>query len=121
MKKILFFAAFAVMLITGASLTSCNKASDKLQELKGVVVSLDANRGIDTIRSMKVLADSDTLVFTVFTADYPNGIMIPGDSVDINYKNDGSDTLRAMIVTVKTKPSKEVDLDTLKDKPILTR
>ena len=119
MKKIfrLLLSVFAFALIAG-TVTSCKP---KLKHTKGVVIDFDASRLLDTLRSVRVLADGDTLVFNVGIANFTNGFVTSGDSVEVDYHKWHGDTLRAIVVQVKPRPAKEVDLDTLKNKPLLTR
>lgn len=113
----LLIPAFVLLLVLG-SITSCKP---KLKQAKGVVTNIDASRLLDTIHSVRVLADGDTLLFNVKDADYTNGFVVQGDSVTIDYYKGHGDTLRAIVVAVKPRPAKVIDLDTLKDKPLLTR
>lgn len=115
----LLMTTAAVVLAFG-SLTSCK--DNKLHEKKGVVTYIDSNSYGDTIRSMKVLVDgTDTVTFNMFNTRYNNGVMIDGDSVTVYYTKMKSDTLRAELVYTHIKPSKQVDLDSLKNNKILTR
>lgn len=116
MKKYLF-AAFAIVL-TISTFTSCK---EKLKDATGVVTSVETSYMGDTIKSMKLFNGEDTLVFSLDQAQYSNGLMIKGDSVDIGYVKGNGDTLRALLVHVKPTPAKVIDIETDTTKTLLTR
>lgn len=113
------------MLFAGFTLTGChNKRAPEGKKggVKGVVTSLDVSKRGDTIRSMKVLVDDDTLVFNMRTAILDNEMVTSHDSVHVNYLNDGhGDTLRALDVRVIPQPGKIVSLDSMKHNKLITR
>ncbi len=101
------FALTAICLATLGSLSSCK---EKLKEVKGVVTDVETSRLVDTIKSMKIYDGQDTLLFGLKDAEYNNGLMVKGDSVQVNYIKGHGDTLRALLVYVKPTPSKTIDL-----------
>lgn len=111
----IFVVSFVLLFFVGA-ITSCK---EKIKSLRGMVSNVEYKE--DTIINISVANSSDTLVFNMDRAQFNNGIMIPGDSVIVDYYNGKNDTMRCAYVTLLPKVSKEVDLDTLKDKPLLTR
>lgn len=122
MRKIVW--AIVAILVVSVSLTGCNsEKKDKNGSVTGAVTSVDASRLGDTIRSMKVVVDDgDTLIFNMHTAKYDNELMVPDDSVVVNYVDDGhSDTLRALDVTVIPRKGTVVNLDSMRHNKLITR
>lgn len=119
MKKTLFtFIAGALILIGIGSLTSCKP---KMKDVKGVVTKIDATPLLDTIRSVKVYADGDTLLFNVDSVRYSNGIMQEGDSVEVYYIKGHKDTLLALVLNVKPPKPNVADPALMKNNKLLTR
>ena len=114
MKKFVFVWIALISIIF--SLSSCK---EKIKDVEGVVTSVDING--DTIRSMKVFNGEDTLIFTVKDAQYDNGVMLANDNVKVHYLSGNGDTLRAVLVYVKPRPSKVIELEPDSTKPLLTR
>ena len=114
MKKFVFVWIALISIIF--SLSSCK---EKIKDVEGVVTSVDING--DTIRSMKVFNGEDTLIFTVKDAQYDNGVMLANDNVKVHYLSGNGDTLRAVLVYVKPRPSKVIELKPDRTKPLLTR
>lgn len=116
-KLLVVFSAFLLTL----GVASCGK-DNKLHDTKGVVTEVNGSRFGDSIYSVKVLADGDTLLFTVWDSEFTNGIMTVGDSVTVYYTKGNKDTLVSRVMYVHPKPSKVIDKDTInKSKPLLTR
>lgn len=99
-------------------LVSCK---EKLKKVSGVVTSVETSYIGDTVKSMRLYDGEDTLVFALREAQYNNGMMLKGDSVDVHYIKGRGDTLRAMLVFVKPAPAKVIDIKTDTTKEILTR
>lgn len=116
MKK--YLLALAAIVLTVSTFTSCK---EKLKDASGVVTSVEASYMGDTVKSMKIYDGEDTLLFSLDKAQYTNGLMIKGDSVDIGYVKGNGDTLRALLVHVKPAPAKVVDIKTDTTKTLLTR
>lgn len=116
MKK--YFFAWAILLGCVFSFASCQ---EKIKETQGVVTSVDGSQYGDTIRSMKMLADGDTLVFTLKDARFDNGVMLKGDRVKVHYISGNGDTLRALLVYVKPNPSKVIEIKQDTTKQLLSR
>lgn len=95
MKK-LILSLVALCALTSA-LTGC-KGQRELKELRGKVASV-AMAG-DSLTTMKVTVDADTLLLKLADARFTNGIMMGGDSVTVHYIEGRGDTLRALIVNV---------------------
>lgn len=116
MKKFVFVWIALISIIF--SLSSCK---EKIKDVEGVVTNVDINPDGDTIRSMKVFNGEDTLIFTVKDAQYANGVMLANDNVKVHYLSGNGDTLRAVLVYVKPRPSKVIELEPDSTKPLLTR
>ena len=65
----------------------------------------------DTVVSTLLAVDKDTLYFKLADARFVNGMMVPGDSVIINYIEGREDTLRALVVTILPKTPRYLELD----------
>ena len=94
------------MVVMG-SLSSCK---EKLKRVDGVVIDVEASQLMDTVKSMKLYDGEDTLLFGLKDAEYNNGIMVKGDSVQVHYIKGHGDSLRALLVYVKPRPSRVIDL-----------
>lgn len=116
MKKFVFVWIALISIIF--SLSSCK---EKIKDVEGVVTNVDFNSEGDSIRSMKVFNGEDTLIFTVKDAQYANGVMLANDNVKVHYLSGNGDTLRAVLVSVKPRPSKVIELKPDSTKPLLTR
>lgn len=116
MKK--YLIALAVVVLSFSIFTSCK---EKLKDASGIVTGLEASYMGDTVKSMKIYDGEDTLLFSLDKAQYTNGLMIKGDSVDVSYVKGNGDTLRALLVHVKPVPAKVINLDTDTTKTLLTR
>ena len=119
MKTSKYFLALAALgIATLGTLSSCK---EKLKEVEGVVTDVDASEMVDTIKSMKVYDGQDTLLFGLKDAEYNNGIMLKGDSVQVHYIKGHGDTLRALLVYVKPAPAKVIDLEKDTTKVLMTK
>ena len=78
-------------------LTGCG-GHRELKELRGMVASV-AMAG-DSLTTMKVTVDADTLLLKLADARFTNGVMMGGDSVTVHYIEGRGDTLRALLVNV---------------------
>ena len=78
--------------------------------MDGVVIDVEASQLMDTVKSMKLYDGEDTLLFGLKDAEYNNGIMVKGDSVQVHYIKGHGDSLRALLVYVKPRPSRVIDL-----------
>lgn len=98
MKK-LFYLFFSFCLF-GLTITGCHE--NKLKTVKGEVVNLDILN--DSILANLVLSvDGDSLVFSLKEAQYINSGIFSGDSVEIDYIEGKTDTLRAMLISIISK------------------
>lgn len=117
MKRKIHIIALVIMAIMGC-LTSCK---EKLNHVDGVVTEVEASQLMDTLKSMKLYDGEDTLLFGLQDAEYNNGIMVKGDSVQVHYIKGHGDTLRALLVYVKPRASKVIDLKVDTTQVLLTK
>lgn len=113
-KNILTFFAISICF----SFFSCK---EKLKQVDGVVTDVETSRLVDTVKSMKLYDGEDTLLFGLKDAEYNNGIMMKGDSVQVYYIKGYGATLRAMLVYVKPRPAKVIDITKDTTQVLLTR
>ena len=78
------------------SLVSCGKK--ELKNIRGMVKTVDVVH--DTIRNLTIVCGKDSMIFNLEEARFNNGIMVPHDSVIVDYIDGKTDTARAFIVTV---------------------
>ncbi len=116
MKK--YLIAFASVALLAGSLTSCK---EKLKNMDGVVTQVETSNLGDTVKSMRLYNGEDTLIFNLMEAEYNNGLMMKGDSVQVHYVKGHGDTLRALLVFVKPTPAKVIDVSKDTTKVLLTK
>lgn len=100
MRK-LFLSLLSVAGVLCLLFTSC---TSELQNVRGLVTDVQIRH--DSLLGMKLLNGSDTLLFRMTDARIQNGMMMPGDSVIVDYIEGRHDSLRALVVTFlpKTAP-----------------
>lgn len=96
-------------------LTGCKK---ELKNVRGVVKTVIIDN--DTLRSLTVMNGEDSIVFHLEDARFNNGLMVPRDSVIVDYIDGKNDTARALVVTVLPAAAKPIDLKDNKRKDLLT-
>ena len=98
--KMTFLFSFVVSALCLLSMSSCRE--EGLQNVRGEVRSVNIHR--DTLVSMTVNVNEagDTLLFYLSDARFQKGIMMPKDSVIVDYI-DRHDSLKALVVTVLPK------------------
>lgn len=57
----------------------------------------------DTLKNLTVMDGEDSIVFNLNEVRYNNGVMLPNDSVIVDYIDGKNDTARALVVTVLPK------------------
>lgn len=118
MRKYLFS-----LLALGLAACSLNSCKQKLKEVSGVVteVAMSGDYQSDTIHTMRIFNGEDTLLFSLKDAQYNNGVMLKGDSVQVGYIKGKGDTLRALLVYVKPAPAKVINIEVDTTKEVMTR
>ena len=116
MKKIVLFSVLSLVACV-LTLSGCREKG--LQNVRGEVKSVNVHK--DTLISMTVNVNEagDTLLFYLSDARFQQGIMMPKDSVIVDYI-DRRDSLKALVVTVLPKAipvSKPETSDTLVTAP----
>lgn len=84
------------------ALGSCGKK--ELKNVRGLVKSVQIDN--DTIRSLTVVCGEDSMIFNLDSARYNEGIMVPADSVIVDYIDGKGDTAIALVVTVLPRAAK---------------
>ena len=105
MKKVFLLAVLSLSLL---SIVSCG-GKQELKHTKGVVTSLVSHK--DSLVSARVVVESDTLLFQLADVRLVNGMFLKGDSVSVDYVEDGEDTLHAFVIAVLPKPVQYIDLN----------
>ena len=96
MKKTIF--SLAVFFLALTALVGCQ------QELQNVRVKVKHEvTSKDTLIGFVAMAGEDSMLFSIADARFQNGLMLPGDSVIVDYIEGRGDTLRALVVTVLPK------------------
>lgn len=93
----------------------------KLKNARGLVKNVYIY--YDTLKAMTVQMsedEGDTMVFNLSEARLNNGIMMPQDSVIVEYINGRHDTARAFVVTILPKPVKYINPDAEKKNELKT-
>ena len=99
MKKLFFMFAVAALVLT--AMTGCKKKG--VQSVRALVkhVQID-NRKLLSL-TVNVGENSDSMIFSLNDARIQQGVMMPGDSVIVDYVEGRNDTLRAVVVTLLPK------------------
>ncbi|HBF06516.1 MAG TPA: hypothetical protein DDW28_10725 [Prevotella sp.] len=100
MRKVFLFLVVSVCVLL--SLGSCGKK--ELKNVRGLVKSVQIDN--DTIRSLTVVCGEDSMIFNLDSARYNEGIMVPADSVIVDYIDGKGDTAIALVVTVLPRAAK---------------
>jgi hypothetical protein len=120
MKKITFLSLvlFSALLFVACGGNKNNQVNDNspIHNLRGLVKHVHLNS--DSIPLLTLgIENGDSLLFTLADAKIQNSMMLPGDSVIVDYIG-GDDALRALVVTVLPKPIQPVEKpDTLVTAP----
>lgn len=117
MNKSVFLSAIAV-LATSFCIIGCNKKPE-LKNMRALVKSVYID-GNDTVRSMVVSSGEDSLVFSLMEAKLNNGMVLPKDSVIVDYIDGKNDTARALVVTVLPGAKKQVKLEDNANNKLIT-
>lgn len=116
MKKTFTFLAASLALVMSMTLTGCKKELKKVRGVASTVIIDD-----DTLRSLTVLTgEEDSIIFHLEDAQFTNGMMMPRDSVIVDYIDGKNDTARALVVTVLPAAAKYVDPTQNANKELIT-
>lgn len=104
MKKIVMVLAVVALVLT--AMTGCRKG---LQNTRGVVKSMKITH--DSLKSMVITynEDGDTMLFSLKEARVQRGMMMIGDSVIVDFVDGKDDSLRALVVTTLSKPTRIIE------------
>lgn len=96
-KSFFYMVVFTLLLVLGIS--SCGKP--ELKKIRGIVKNVRIDD--DTLKNLTVMDGEDSIVFNLNEVRYNNGVMLPNDSVIVDYIDGKNDTARALVVTVLPK------------------
>ncbi len=114
MKKSIFVFTVACFALT-LGITSCKKELKNVRgEVRNVVID------DDTLRSLTLQVGEDSMVFHLESARFNNGMMLPHDSVIVDYLDGDNDTAKAFVITVLPKPQKTIDPSKNENQKLLT-
>lgn len=111
-----FLYTLVISITAILSLGSCGKK--ELKNVRGMVKTVDVDH--DTIRNLTIVCGNDSMVFNLDEARFNNGIMVPHDSVIVDYIDGKTDTARAFIVTVLPSQTKLIDPSQNTNKELIT-
>lgn len=112
-KLFLSILAFALLII---GFNSCGKP--EIKKVRGLVK--DVKIEDDTITNLTISMGEDTMVFNLDEVRYNNGVMLPKDSVIVDYMDGKNDTARAFYVTVLPKKAVTINPEDNKNKELIT-
>ena len=98
------------LIFLGVALTTLSGCSSKPQLKNLRVMVYSVNTHADTLIDFTGVQDGDSLKFNLAEARFNNGLMMPGDSVIVDYIDGDDDMKRAMVVTILPKKSNIIDL-----------
>ena len=112
----LFFnmVVFTLLLVLGIS--SCGKP--ELKKIRGIVKNVRIDD--DTLKNLTVMDGEDSIVFNLNEVRYNNGVMLPNDSVIVDYIDGKNDTARALVVTVLPKNAVTINPEDNQSKKLIT-
>ena len=115
MKRTVLLLPVAALLAV-LVMASCS-GKRELQHTNGLVSGLKFYHD-SLLTDAKVVVDDDTVVFDMSEARYINGLMMAGDSVELDYIETETDTMRAFVVLRKPRI---MPAEPVKDGELLTR
>lgn len=90
-KSFFYMVVFTLLLVLGIS--SCGKP--ELKKIRGIVKNVRIDD--DTLKNLTVMDGEDSIVFNLNEVRYNNGVMLPNDSVIVDYIDGKNDTARALV------------------------
>lgn len=112
-KLFLSILAFGLLAV---GFNSCGKP--EIKKVRGLVK--DVKIEDDTITNLTISMGEDTMVFNLDEVRYNNGVMLPKDSVIVDYIDGKNDTARAFYVTVLPKKAVTINPEDNKNKELIT-
>lgn len=114
MRKLFLCILAFTLLILGFN--SCGKP--EIKKVRGLVK--DVKIEDDTITNLTITMGEDSMVFNLDEVRYNNGVMLPKDSVIVDYIDGKNDTARAFYVTVLPKKPVTINPEDNKNKELIT-
>ena len=112
-KSFLYMVVFTLLLVLGIS--SCGKP--ELKKIRGIVKNVRVDD--DTLKNLTVMEGEDSIVFNLNEVRYNNGVMLPNDSVIVDYIDGKNDTARALVVTVLPKKAVTINPEDNQSKKLM--
>ncbi len=113
-KSFLYMVGITLLLIL--CISSCGKP--ELKKIRGIVKKVRIDD--DTLKTLTVMDGEDSIVFNLDEVRYNNGVMLPNDSVIVDYIDGKNDTAHAFVVTVLPKKTVTINPEDNKDKKLIT-
>ena len=113
-KSFFYMVVFTLLLVLGIS--SCGKP--ELKKIRGIVKNVRIDD--DTLKNLTVMDGEDSIVFNLNEVRYNNGVMLPNDSVIVDYIDGKNDTARALVVTVLPKNAVTINPEDNQSKKLIT-
>lgn len=112
-KSFFYMVVFTLLLVLGIS--SCGKP--ELKKIRGIVKNVRID---DTLKNLTVMDGEDSIVFNLNEVRYNNGVLLPNDSVIVDYIEGKNDTARALVVTVLPKNAVTINPEDNQSKKLIT-
>lgn len=113
-KSFLYMVGIALLLIFGIG--SCGKP--ELKKIRGIVKNVRIDD--DTLKNITVMDGEDSIVFNLDEVRYNNGVMLPDDSVIVDYMDGKNDTAHAFVVTVLPKKATTINPEDNTNQKLIT-
>lgn len=113
-KSFLYLIASTLLMVLGFN--SCGKP--EIKKARGLVKNVRIDD--DTIRYLTITMGEDSIVFNLDEVRFNNGMMVPNDSVIVDYIDGKNDTARAFVVTVLPKKAVTINPEDNKNKELIT-
>lgn len=113
-KSFFYMVVFTLLLVLGIS--SCG--NPELKKIRGIVKNVRIDD--DTLKNLTVMDGEDSIVFNLNEVRYNNGVMLPNDSVIVDYIDGKNDTARALVVTVLPKNAVTINPEDNQSKKLIT-
>lgn len=105
MKKIVMLLAVVALVLT--AMTGCRKSG--MQNIRGVVKDMKIHKDSLLSMTLTINEDGDTMLFSLREALIQRGMMMPHDSVIVDYVYGNGDTIKALVVTLIPKVQLETE------------
>ena len=97
----------AVVALVLIAMTGCRKSG--MQNIRGVVKDMKIHKDSLLSMTLTINEDGDTMLFSLREALIQRGMMMPHDSVIVDYVYGNGDTIKALVVTLIPKVQLETE------------